>query len=90
MISKVSLETPQLSKSPIEYAGTASAMQAAMVYAQDHGLRRGSINLMIQTPKFVFSDITTGQEVGMTLEHTRQAPTESECGPGQTSVPDIW
>ena len=48
MISKISLETPQLSKSPIEYAGTASAMKAAMVYAEDHGLRRGSINLMIQ------------------------------------------
>ena len=46
---------------------------------------------LFQTPKFVFSDITTGQEVGMTLEHTRQQLTESECGPGQTSVnPDVW
>ena len=53
LISKISLETPQLSKSPIEYAGTASAMKAAMVYAEDHGLRRGSINLMIQVNKAV-------------------------------------
>ena len=78
LITKLSLQTPELSEVPIEFSRTATAMKAALDLAKHNGYY-DSFDLQIQEPKFAFLDITGGGQLEMTLDHTLGPVQANEC-----------